>query len=153
MKKVIAVLAIILSLGIVKQLWATNATEAINPEAEPVIIYGKSLSTAGINKIVAGSTVGSQIGTGQFYTGGCRILGISIRGATSGDNIGIYDDSVLTKSGTDVGIYDIRDLEFELGISANNASAFIDAKGATFSRGISILTTASTTVTSITFDY
>lgn len=153
MKKYFVVLAVILSLIMARQSYATNATEAINPEAEPVIIYGKSLSSSGINKIVAGSTVQSQIGSGQLYTGACRILGLSIRGATSGDNIGIYDDSVLNKSGSDVGIYDIRDLEFELGISANNASTFVDAKGATFSRGISILATASTIVTSITFDY
>src|SRR3990167_1775951 len=131
MKKYLAVVAAII-LSLAGNCYAASS-EAINPEAEPVTIYGKSLSSSGINKIVAGSTVKSQTGGGQFYTGGCRVLGISIKGVTAGD--------------------DIRDLEFELGISANNSSTFIDAKSATFYRGIDILAVASTIVTSITFDY
>src|SRR3989338_1803155 len=151
MKKYLAVVAAII-LSLAGNCYAASS-EAINPEAEPVTIYGKSLSSSGINKIVAGSTVKSQTGGGQFYTGGCRVLGISIKGVTAGDNIGVYDTSVATKSGSDISGYDIRDLEFELGISANNSSTFIDAKSATFYRGIDILAVASTIVTSITFDY
>src|SRR3989338_9649664 len=100
MKKYLAVVsAIILSLA--GNCYAASS-EAINPEAEPVTIYGKSLSSSGINKIVAGSTVKSQTGGGQFFTGGCRVLGISIKKVTAGDNIGGFDINVGPKNRRDI---------------------------------------------------
>lgn len=92
-------------------------------------------------------------GSGLAIGNPSGILGISLKGTTAGDTIGVYDDSDTHRSGPDVGNYDIRDLEFELSISANNGFVHLPCYGAPFARGVRILSTASTTVTSITFDY
>lgn len=98
--------------------------------------------------------VKAQTGSGSFFVGPVGLLGISIRGATTGDNVGIYDyGDTSHRSGNGVVPGDIRDIEFELGITANNGSAFIDAKGAPFRYGIYIQASVSTILTSITYDY
>jgi len=91
----------------------------------------------------------TQLGSGQMYTGTCRILSINVFGQTAGDNAAIYDDIAgsLTILSTDT--Y----LEWELGITANKTSAFVDAKGAPFERGIYIKASAETVLTTITYDY
>lgn len=94
-----------------------------------------------------------QTGSGQFYSGSCRIQSVTIYSATAGDMVGIYDYSDANKSGTDVTVYDIRDMEFELAISANTSSFYADLKGAKFSYGVLLLATNANSVISVVFDY
>ncbi len=144
MKKLVAMAIIILSLA-VGQVWATDATEAINPEAQPFIAYGKD--GTGISKIrVGGDAIKSQIGSGQIFTGTCRLQKISMYSDTAGDNIGVYD--------TTNSAYPATSLELELGISANTSSASIDVGGAPFANGVRILASDGTnTLITIVYDY
>ena len=147
--KRILILMVLLVLGFVVLAYAVPPMTITNPDGSTVYSEGTSLKISNRAKVVK-----SQVGSGQLYTGACRILGISIRGATAGDNIGVYDYSVTNNSGIDIEKpYDTRDLEFEVGISVNNSSAFVDGKGAPFQYGIRILNSIGTTFTSVIFDY
>jgi len=95
----------------------------------------------------------TKTGSGQIVKTPCHPLAIYIKGATAGDNIGVYDYSSTSKSGTTTVVGDIRDLEFEMGIAANNGSTFIDTKGIAFDYGIYIHSSAATTLTTVVFDY
>ena len=94
----------------------------------------------------------SRTGGGLLYTGACRIQRISMYSDTAGDMIAIYDN---VNSDNDSGPnYFLGSVEFELGISANTSSAFIDAGGATFSRGIFACASDDTnTQITVVYDY
>jgi len=85
------------------------------------------------------------IGSGHLYTGPCRILSINFFSAAAGDIVGIYD--------SDDPIYKITDLEFEMGISANFTNAPPIYPQAPFVKGIRILSTSATSITTVVFDY
>ncbi len=125
--------------------------------AAPVTIAdpgGQSEATVRDGLIGAPNGIKMQTGSGVVYTGACRVLSVSLYGATAGDTIGIYNTSAAEQAQYKIGPYPIEDLEFELGISANTSNAPTwDAKGAKFNFGIKILATVSTTKTSVIFDY
>ena len=85
------------------------------------------------------------IGSGQLYTGPCRILSVNFYSSTAGDIVGIYD-TVDTS-------YPIVTLEFEMGISANTSNAPMYSPNAPFLNGIRILSSSATAVTTVVFDY
>ncbi len=89
----------------------------------------------------------SIVGTGLLRAGAFRAQTINIKGATAGDNIIVYD--ALSEPDTRV----MTEIEFEMGISVNNGSVSIDAKGTPFTRGIYIKSSATTTLTSVVYDY
>lgn len=145
MKKFLAgLVVIILSLAVVGQVWAVDAVEARNPEAEPVLLYGRSTNDNGIKKFVASSQVGSITGSGQIYTGACRVFGINFYSTLAGDTVGVYNtpNNIMPASG----------LEFELGISSNNSSQTLYLKGAMWD-GIRIWSTNASSYTTVMFDY
>ena len=146
MKKVFIVALILMLIGmafVIRKSFAVDATEAINPEAEPVIMYGKTVS--GISKIAGGpSYVIAETGTGMRYNGTCNIHGIQVYGLSTGDIAVVEDRNTL---GTTNGI------KFEAAISANTSSEYIDAKGTAFTYGIYVTTTDSDVFVSITYDY
>lgn len=143
MRKFLILAIILLSLEMVGNIQAAT-NEAANPEAQPVTIYGKSGS--GIDIIRAGADdKKSQIGSGQIYTGACRLLSVDFTSATAGDTIGIYDTTDSS--------YPIDTIEFELTIAANTSTLPYDAKGAPFVNGIRILSTNANSFIGIVFDY
>ena len=83
------------------------------------------------------------IGSGQLYTGPCRIISINYFASTAGSYAGIYN---TINTG-----YPIADIEFEMGTSANNSS--VSALGGYFNNGIRVLSTNATAVTTAVFDY
>jgi hypothetical protein len=85
------------------------------------------------------------IGSGQIYTGPCRIISVNFYSLTAGDKIGVYD---TVNAG-----YPITDLEFEMGISANTSSAPPYYPQAPFVNGIRVLSTNANSVTTVVFDY
>lgn len=85
------------------------------------------------------------IGSGQLYTGPCRIISVNYYAATAGSTVGIYD-TVDTR-------YPITDLEFELGTSANTCNAPAYHPNGPFLNGIRVLSTLATAVTTVVFDY
>jgi hypothetical protein len=91
------------------------------------------------------TAVKAIIGSGQLYTGPCRILSVSFYSSTAGDTIGVYDT-------VDPG-FPITDLEFEMGIAGNTSNPPAYHPNAPFLNGIRILSTSATAVTTVTFDY
>lgn len=85
------------------------------------------------------------IGSGLIYNGACRVLSVNLFSGTAGDNIAVYD---LVAQPTNM-----YQLEFEIGISANNSSQSFDAKGTSFVNGIYVYTATATALTSVVFDY
>ena len=85
------------------------------------------------------------IGSGQLYTGPCRILSVNFYSSTAGDMVGIYDTVDPTCP--------IATLEFEMGISANTSNAPMYSPNAPFLNGIRILSSSATAVTTVVFDY
>ncbi len=140
------VVALVLLIAILA--WAAPVT-ITGPDGQDQAIVEKGALRGPISKAIK-----SQTGTGSFYIGPCRVQRVSIYGVTAADIIGLYDYGDAThRSGSDVGVGDIRDIEFELSISANTSTAFADLGGAPFVNGIYIHTKVATTVVSVVFDY
>jgi len=87
----------------------------------------------------------SIIGSGQLFIGPCRLLSASMFSSTAGDIVGIYN-TVDPR-------YPITDLEFELGISANNTNSAPINPNAPFENGIRVLATNANSITTVVFDY
>jgi len=103
----------------------------------------KNEALASTDKARAMKTI---VGSGLVYAGACNVLSINLFSDTAGDNITVYD-LIANPSNQ-------YQLEFEIGISANNSSQPVDAKGAPFSNGIYIFASdATNAVTTIIFDY
>jgi hypothetical protein len=85
------------------------------------------------------------IGSGQLYTGPCRILSVNFFSSTAGDYAAIYNTVDPTLP--------IADLEFEMGIAANNTNAVPYHPDAPFDKGIRVQSTNATAVTTVVFDY
>ena len=145
MNKVFVMAAIILSLGI-GQAWAVNATEAINPEAQPVLNYGKY--NTGIEKIVA-TPVAKWITTStQISNTPIRIRSITIYGDTLGDMVAVYDTTSTTTGNMD------KWLEFEIAISANTSSTTAYLGDVKMTKGCYLtMTDVSASRVSIIYDY
>jgi hypothetical protein len=143
----VAVLALIGLALVVGKAFAVDATEAINPEAQPMIMYGQSRTRTdstvlGISKMSAEPT--KDRGTGQIYSGECRLYTVTLYSDTAADMIGIYDMATGTKDF----------LEFELAISANTSSVSANFFGAKFEKGIYIKATDGTnSVVGVVYDY
>jgi len=147
MRKVLILAVILLSLGITTKALAVEATEARNPEAQPMLSYGKSGN--GIEKMLASPrTAYVKAGSGVVYTGSCRVIKVSMYAPTAGDAVSIYNSGVEN-------IYQggINTFEFELSISANTSNAYWDAGGITFTNGIYLHATDSDVITNVIFDY
>ena len=110
-------------------------------------VYATSFSTLQTDFANGGNPTVPKaiIGSGQLYTGPCRILSINYFSTTSGDLVAIYDtiDPALP----------IATLEFEMGISANNSSAQLNCLQAPFEHGIRVQSTNAASVTTVVFDY
>jgi hypothetical protein len=85
------------------------------------------------------------IGSGQVHIGPCRVLSINFFSSTAGDLVGIYDTTAVG--------YQITDLEYELGISANNTNAPSIYPNAPFVNGVKVLSTNANSLTTFVFDY
>ena len=138
MKKYLVVLAILLSLA--GNCYAAS-TEAINPEAQPVTLYGKVGN--GIGKISAGGTTVAKYGTGLIRTGPCWVKSVSMYAPSIGDAVMIYNGI----NGAITGI------EFELSISAATSNPPQWSAGAYFDQSIYIHATDTDVLTNIVFDY
>lgn len=148
MKRWIVILAVIvLSLGMAGQALAVNATEAINPEAQPTLGYGKAGD--GIQKMLASPrTAYVKAGSGVVYTGSCRVIRVSMYAPTAGDAVSVYNSGV-----EDIYQGGINTFEFELSISANTSNAHWDAGGITFTNGVYLHATDTDVITNVIFDY
>ena len=139
MKKYLVILAVIV-LSLTGNCYAAS-TEAINPEAQPVTLYGKVGD--GIGKISAGGTTVATYGTGLIHTGACWVKSVSMYAPSIGDAVMIYNGL----NGATTGI------EFELSISAATSNPPTWNAGAYFDSGIYIHATDTDVLTNIVFDY
>ena len=117
------------------------STEAINPEAQPVTLYGKVGN--GIGKISAGGTTVAKYGTGLIRTGACWVKSVSMYAPSIGDAVMIYNGLDAATTG----------IEFELSISAATSNPPAWNAGAYFDQGIYIHATDTDVLTNIVFDY
>ena len=163
MKKffVVAIIAI-LSLGVigvVKSSYAVNATEAVNPEAEPIIVYGQSRSrpsngdsSIGIAKLSTEPT--KKMGLGQVFNGIGRVYSVTIYSDTAGDLVGLYDIGAVGGNYYGAGASVTNSLEFEIAIAANTSSTTVYLQGAKFENGLFIAASdAANTKCGVVYDY
>jgi len=95
-------------------------------------------------------TIKSQTGSGQVYTGTCRVFTVNMYSDGTGDMIHVFN-SILQHP---VVNNSLLLLEFEIGIAANTCSNSYDAKGATFSNGIFVTASDNTnTRVTVVYDY
>jgi hypothetical protein len=108
-------------------------------------VYATNFDTLKTNFAQGGnpSITKTIVGSGQIYVGPCRIISINYFSSTAGDKAAIYNTADP---------YYPYDLEFEMGISANNTSDKI-YPNAPFENGISIYSSSLTSVTTVVFDY
>ncbi len=111
-----------------------------------------SLSMAG--QCYAGYTVKPRVekvtGTGQAYVGNINVKSINFFSSTAGDRIAVYNANIATGPVVD------SELEFEVGISANNSSnpgPYLGVDGMNFGAGVYIASSSATAITSVLFDY
>ena len=132
MKKFFAVMAIIiLSLAMVGQVWAVDATEARNPEAQPMLMYGKS-TNGNIAKFSAEPTKMYTTGQKQVCNMPCRLYTVTFYSDTAGDLVGIWDIPSINND---------QWLEFEIAIAANTSSTTVNFNGVKFENGLYISST------------
>jgi hypothetical protein len=110
-------------------------------------VYATSYDLLKTNFAQGGNPTNTKaiIGSGQLYTGPCRILSVNFFSSTAGDYAAIYN--TVDPS------YPIADLEFEMGIAANNTNAQPYCPQAPFDKGIRVLSSSATSVTTVVFDY
>jgi len=114
----------------------------------------KILSNNAVATIANATGMKQQTGNGSIYIGECRLISVVMYSATAADAIGVYDYGNAThRSGSNIGAADIKDLEFELAISANTTSNHYYVGGAPFKFGIYIVAKNSATITGVVFDY
>lgn len=89
----------------------------------------------------------SRVGTGQLYVGSCAIQSINFWSSVAGDSGGVYDITTIT-----TGPVTTAELEFEIGISANNSSVPVPANGSPIVRGIYVCS-SSNAITTVVIDY
>jgi hypothetical protein len=138
-----AVLAVLV-LAFYGRVLAIDATEARNPEAEPVIAYGATRT--GIDKIAVGPNYIAGGKESKMYFGGpCRVYSINIYGDTAGDMIALYNNENAD---------DLTRLEYEVAIAANTCSNSIDLNGVYFDKELYIsLTDGTNSFGTVSYDY
>ncbi len=134
---------LVLIILFVLQGWALAApVTIIDPDGQRQVgVTGSKLNTADYPKGIQRAT-----GSAQLYSGSCRVKLINFFSDTAGDRVAVYN-----YGGT--GVMDATELEFEIGISANNSSQSVDAGGTTFSNGIYVTSNSATAITTVTYDY
>lgn len=103
---------------------------------------GGLLRTRSIDKSTA---VSSGQASAQVYTGACNIQAINMYAPTAGDNVAVFDSASVGACGFVP--------KFEMAISVNGTSDYIDAKGAPFTKGIYVVITDTDVLYSIVYDY
>ena len=143
-KKFWVVLAlVVLALGFAGNVWAVDATEALNPQAEPTLMYGDSVD--GIAKMPAGPRYSKTItAQGLISSTPIRVYMVNLYSATAGDMVGGYNDVV----GGDL-VYQ----EFEVAIAVNTSSNSINLNGLKIPELYLSLSNPSGSIATITYDY
>jgi hypothetical protein len=101
-----------------------------------------SSSSGALNVSQRAQAVSMEIGDGLVYTGACRIISITVSGASTGDYAAVYD--AITATGTP---------KFDPSIAANTSSFYQNCGGAPFATGIYVKATDDDVYTSIVYDY
>jgi hypothetical protein len=144
MKKVLLLILVLVFMSYFACLSIAAPVTIIDPngQSQVNVTNGASKQAAKASKTL------SITGNGQLYTGTGNIQSINFHSAAAGDSAAIYDISdILT------GPLTFAELEFELGISANNSSTSVSANGAPIKNGIYVTTKDATAITTVVIDY
>lgn len=153
---VVMILAVIGLSLVVGKSFAVDATEAINPEAQPSLIYGKA--GTGIKKFVSEPYKDSSNGDNDLiFDGACRLISITMYSDTAGDLLAIYDRGSSLPSNiliANKAAYLAAWLEFEMGLSHNTSSVTNYFNGTKFEYGIHLVASdTSNSVIGVVYDY
>lgn len=142
-KKFWAVLVlVVLALGFAGNVWAVDATEASNPEAQPALMYGDAVS--GIAKIPAGPRYSKTITNSAIISAiPVRVYTVNIYSDTAGDLAAIYAENTPP----------VAYLEFEIAIAANTSSKSINLSGLKLPELYIALSDTTNSLVTVTYDY